>query len=67
MRREPDPHDRRSKRIVPTERARDEQRRAEAILAEIEARHAARIGADRYAVLKELLGALAMADAPLPR
>jgi DNA-binding MarR family transcriptional regulator len=67
VRREPDPHDRRSKRIVPTERARDEQRWAEVILAEIEARHAARIGADRFAVLKELLGALAVTDAPLPR
>jgi DNA-binding MarR family transcriptional regulator len=55
-----DPRDRRSKRIVPTARGRDEQRQADRILAEIEARHAARIGADEYAVFRRLLRALAL-------
>jgi DNA-binding MarR family transcriptional regulator len=56
--RQPDPHDRRSKLIVPTDRGRDEQRQADRILAAIEARHAARIGAADYAELRRLLGAL---------
>ena len=55
-----DPRDRRSKLIVPRERARDEQRRADRILAEIEARHADRIGAERYAVFRGLLRELAL-------
>jgi DNA-binding MarR family transcriptional regulator len=51
----PDPRDRRSKLIVATERGRDEQQQADLILARIEARHAARIGADRYADFRRLL------------
>jgi DNA-binding MarR family transcriptional regulator len=55
-----DPNDRRSKLILPTDRARDEQRQADRILAEIEARYADRIGAERYAVFRELLRELAL-------
>jgi len=60
--RRPDPHDRRSKLIVPTDRGRDEQRQADLILAAIEDRHAARIGADAYAEFRRLLRALALPD-----
>ena len=60
--RRPDPHDRRSKLIVPTDRGRDEQRQADLILAAIEDRHAARIGADDYAEFRRLLRALALPD-----
>jgi DNA-binding MarR family transcriptional regulator len=60
--RRPDPDDRRGKRVVPTARGRDEQRQADRILAEIERRHAARIGAERYAEFKRLLRALALPD-----
>ena len=62
LRRRPDPGDRRSKLIVLTERGRDEQRQAGEILAGIEERHAARIGADRYAEFRRLLHALAFPD-----
>jgi DNA-binding MarR family transcriptional regulator len=62
VRRRPDPADRRSKLIVPTERGRDAQRQADRILAAIEARHAARIGAERYAEFRRLLRALALPD-----
>jgi DNA-binding MarR family transcriptional regulator len=62
VQRRPDPGDRRSKRIVPTDRGLDEQRQADLILAEIEARHAARIGAERYADFRRLLRALALPD-----
>ena len=55
-----DAADRRSKRIVPTRRGHDEQRQADRILAEIEARHAARIGADEYAMFRRLLRELAL-------
>ena len=55
-----DPADGRSKRIVPTRRGHDEQRQADRILAEIEARHAARIGADEYAMFRRLLRELAL-------
>ena len=58
--RRPDPNDGRSKLIVPTERGRDEQRQADLILADIEDRHAARIGADRYAEFRRLLRALVL-------
>jgi DNA-binding MarR family transcriptional regulator len=60
VRRRPDPRDRRSKLIVPTERGRDEQQQADLILAEIEDRHAAQIGADRYADFRRLLRALVL-------
>ena len=62
VQRRADPRDRRSKRIGLTGRGRDEQQLADRILAEIEARHAARIGADRYAELRKLLRALALPD-----
>jgi DNA-binding MarR family transcriptional regulator len=55
VQRHADPRDRRSKLIVPTERGRDERQQADLILAEIEDRHAARIGADRYALFRTLL------------
>jgi DNA-binding MarR family transcriptional regulator len=62
VQRRPDPSDRRGKLVVLTERGRDEQREADLILAEIEARHAARIGARRYADFRRLLRALVLAD-----
>lgn len=55
VRRRPDPDDRRSKLIVLTKRGHDEQQQTDSILAAIEDRHAARIGADRYADLRRLL------------
>jgi DNA-binding MarR family transcriptional regulator/dihydrofolate reductase len=55
VRRRPDPDDRRSKLIVLTKRGHDEQQQADSILAAIEARHATRIGADRYADFRRLL------------
>jgi DNA-binding MarR family transcriptional regulator len=62
VQRRPDPRDRRSKLIVPTARGRDEQEQADIILADIEARHAARIGAERYADFRRLLRSLALPD-----
>lgn len=61
VQRRPDPEDRRSKLIVATERGRDEQHQADLILAEIEARYAARIGDAEYAELRRLLHAVAAA------
>src|SRR5918999_6195502 len=60
IRRRPDPRDRRGKLIVPTGRGRDEREQADLILADIEARHAARIGADSYAEFRRLLRALVL-------
>jgi DNA-binding MarR family transcriptional regulator len=60
VQRRPDPHDRRSKLIVPTARGRDEQQQADLILADIEARHAARLGAANYADFRRLLRALVL-------
>jgi DNA-binding MarR family transcriptional regulator len=62
VQRRPDPRDGRSKLIVPTARGRDEQQRADLILAGIEDRHAARIGADRYAHFRRLLRELVACD-----
>ena len=62
MQRRPDPDDRRSKLIAPTERGLDERRQADLILEEIEDRHAARIGTDKYAEFRRLLRALALPD-----
>ena len=62
VQRRPDPDDRRSKLIAPTERGRDEQRQADLILADIEDRHAARLGAEKYAEFRRLLRALALPD-----
>ncbi|GII80227.1 MarR family transcriptional regulator [Sphaerisporangium rufum] len=52
VRREPDPQDRRAKLIVPTALGRDEMTRSDAIMAEIERRHAAAVGEDAYAAFK---------------
>src|ERR687896_682973 len=60
LRRRPDPRDRRGKLIVPTGRGREEREQADLILADIEARHAARIGADSYAEFRRLLRALVL-------
>ena len=62
VQRRPDPRDRRARLVVPTARGRDEQELADGILAEIEARHAARIGAERYAQFRGLLRELVMGD-----
>ncbi|MEJ3655647.1 MarR family transcriptional regulator [Actinomycetes bacterium KLBMP 9759] len=56
------PADRRSKLVVLTDRGRDEQRQADRILAEIEARHARKIGDDRYARFRSLLRDLVHPD-----
>ncbi|WP_233617919.1 MarR family winged helix-turn-helix transcriptional regulator [Actinomadura sp. WAC 06369] len=53
VRREPDPDDRRAKRVVPTDRGRDEIAKARAILADMERRHAESLGAERYAAFKD--------------
>ncbi|MEU8122312.1 MarR family transcriptional regulator [Spirillospora sp. NPDC049024] len=53
VRREPDPADRRAKRVVPTERGLDEIAKARAILAGIEDRHRRALGAERYTVFKD--------------
>lgn len=53
VRREPDPADRRAKRIVPTERGLDEMAKARAIIAGIEDRHRRALGEERYAVFKD--------------
>jgi DNA-binding MarR family transcriptional regulator len=58
--RRPDPDDRRGKLVVPTDRGRAEQQLADGILAEIERRHADRLGADRYAEFKRALRTLAL-------
>jgi DNA-binding MarR family transcriptional regulator len=62
VRRRPDPTDRRGKLVVVTARGRDEQEQTGHILAAIEARHAARIGADRYADFRRLLREVACGD-----
>ena len=56
--------DRRSKLVVLTERGRDEQAQADRIIAEIEARFASRLGADRYAQFRSLLRDLVHPAAP---
>ncbi|KAA5838459.1 winged helix-turn-helix transcriptional regulator [Saccharopolyspora hirsuta] len=53
--RRPDPSDRRSKLVVLTERGRDEQAQADRILADIEARYEAKLGAERYREFRALL------------
>jgi DNA-binding MarR family transcriptional regulator len=53
VRREPDPSDRRAKRVVPTERGLDEIARARAILAGIEERHRRKAGDERFAAFRE--------------
>jgi DNA-binding MarR family transcriptional regulator len=53
VRREPDPGDRRAKRVVPTERGLDEIAKARAILADIEDRHRRTLGDERFAAFKD--------------
>ncbi|WP_433081456.1 MarR family winged helix-turn-helix transcriptional regulator [Dactylosporangium sp. CA-052675] len=55
VQRRPDPQDRRAKLVVPTELGLDQGRRSRAILADIEARHAADVGAEAYAAFKAVL------------
>ncbi|RXZ49041.1 MarR family transcriptional regulator [Agromyces fucosus] len=55
VRREPDPDDRRAKLVVPTERGLDQMQRSDAIVAEIEARHAEAAGDAAYDAFKRLL------------
>lgn len=50
--RRPDPTDRRAKLVVPTARGLDEMTRSDAILASIDARLAATVGADAYETFK---------------
>ncbi|MFA1544291.1 MarR family winged helix-turn-helix transcriptional regulator [Actinomadura monticuli] len=53
VRREPDPADRRAKRVVPTERGLDEIAKARAILAAAEERHRRALGDETYTVFKD--------------
>ncbi|MFD9482671.1 MarR family winged helix-turn-helix transcriptional regulator [Streptomyces sp. NPDC059991] len=50
--REPDPADRRAKLVLPTERGLEQMEHSDAILADIERRHAHELGADDYAAFK---------------
>ena len=52
VRREPDPHDRRAKLIVPTALGLDEMTRSDAIMAAIERRHAEALGDQAYTEFK---------------
>ncbi|GAA3449499.1 MarR family winged helix-turn-helix transcriptional regulator [Dactylosporangium matsuzakiense] len=53
--RRPDPQDRRAKLVVPTDRGLDFIAKSRAVLADIEAGHAAAVGADAYAAFKAVL------------
>ncbi|MFE9101877.1 MarR family winged helix-turn-helix transcriptional regulator [Actinomadura geliboluensis] len=53
VRREPDPADRRAKRIVPTEHGLDEIAKARAILADIEDRHRRALGDAAFTAFKD--------------
>ncbi|MGW5053091.1 MarR family winged helix-turn-helix transcriptional regulator [Actinokineospora sp. NPDC004072] len=55
VRREPDPADRRAKLIVPTAHGLDEIAKARAILAGVEERHRAAVGAEAYAAFRAAL------------
>ncbi|WP_207946602.1 MarR family transcriptional regulator [Actinomadura sp. 7K507] len=59
VRREPDPADRRAKRIVPTEQGLDEVAKARAILAGIEERHRRTMGEERFDAFKDALQEIA--------
>jgi DNA-binding MarR family transcriptional regulator len=54
LERRPDPSDRRAKLVCPTERGLAQMRAADAIVDDIEARHAERLGAKNYRQFKEL-------------
>jgi DNA-binding MarR family transcriptional regulator len=60
--REPDPTDRRARLIVPTERGLAIMEASDAIVADIEDRHAAALGRQKYARLKAGLNAIVNAD-----
>jgi DNA-binding MarR family transcriptional regulator len=53
--RRPDPEDRRAKLIFPTERGLEQVRLGDQIIADIEARHARKIGARTYAEFRDAL------------
>jgi DNA-binding MarR family transcriptional regulator len=53
--RRPDPQDRRAKLVAPTARGLDFIRRSRAVLADIEAGHAAEVGEEAYAAFKSVL------------
>lgn len=52
--RRPDPSDRRAKLIRPTVRGLDQMRTADAIMADMQRRHAQRLGAEDYARFKRM-------------
>ncbi|MFI5907888.1 MarR family winged helix-turn-helix transcriptional regulator [Dactylosporangium sp. NPDC051541] len=54
--RTPDPADRRAKLVMPTEKGRRVMRISDEIVADIEARHARRLGAGAYAEFVRVLG-----------
>ncbi len=62
VRREPDPADRRAKRIVPTEHGLDEIAKARAILAAIEDRHRQTLGNEHYTAFRT-----PSSESPAPR
>jgi DNA-binding MarR family transcriptional regulator len=53
--RRPDPADRRAKLIFPTPRGLDQVRLGDAVVADIEARHAGEVGAKTYAQFRDVL------------
>jgi DNA-binding MarR family transcriptional regulator len=53
--RRPDPADRRAKLILPTERGLEQVRLGDEVIAEIEARHAQRVGGRTYAEFRDVL------------
>lgn len=57
--RRPDPADRRAKLIVPTQKGLEQMARADAIMAEIERRHAQAVGEADYAVFKRVFALIA--------
>jgi DNA-binding MarR family transcriptional regulator len=57
--RRPDPQDRRAKLIFPTERGLDQVRLGDQIIADIEARHAQKIGGRSYAEFRDTLRSVA--------
>ncbi|GAB2602517.1 MarR family winged helix-turn-helix transcriptional regulator [Kribbella endophytica] len=54
LERHPDPSDRRAKLVCPTERGLAQMRAADAIVDDIEARHAERLGAKNYRQFKQM-------------
>ena len=53
--RRPDPHDRRAKLVVPTARGLDQMVRSDAVIEELERRHAETVGHDTYAEFRRVL------------